>query len=140
MTSSQKKPLFNCLHANVVARDDIGILILGCAGSGKSYLSYLLIKNKDFSLVADDLVICSYQQGGIMARLPNAEFAGKLYLDGQLIENLSYKESQLLTHVINLDQNYTEAAFFELYGFQLPMMAVDFWLINKQHQYGCHRA
>lgn len=48
----------NCLHANLVAVNGVGVLILGEPGSGKSSLSYELIK-RGHRLVADDLVLVS---------------------------------------------------------------------------------
>ena len=60
-----------CLHASCVTLDGNGLLILGGSGSGKSTLALSLMA-LGASLVADDRVLLTLEQGNLVARAPAA--------------------------------------------------------------------
>lgn len=69
MTSSQAAPLTQTLHANCIALDGRGLLILGGSGTGKSALTLELMAY-GCRLVADDRTIVSRVGDDIIANCP----------------------------------------------------------------------
>ncbi len=68
------------LHATCVLLDDMGVLLRGLSGSGKSDLALRLIDGGAL-LVADDRVDIARDQGDLWAKPPEA-LAGKLEVRG----------------------------------------------------------
>jgi HPr kinase/phosphorylase len=84
------------IHGNCVARDGVGVLILGPPGAGKSDLTLRLLHH-GFMLVADDQV----EIQGVRARAP-ASLAGLLEVRGFGIVRLPYLPETDLRVVISL--------------------------------------
>lgn len=77
------------LHASCVSLDGAGLLLLGVPGSGKSSLALRLME-RGWSLVADDQVEVSAQDGQLAASPPQA-LAGRLEVRGLgVFEALAY--------------------------------------------------
>ena len=59
------------VHGTAVACDQTGLLILGASGAGKSSLALELVA-LGAGLVADDRVICTSRDGGVLMTAPRA--------------------------------------------------------------------
>lgn len=93
------------LHANMLAYCKRGFLIFGAPNSGKSFLSYHLVKSHGFTLISDDLVqitqITSPSQR-ISAALPNPHFSGCIHLKKRgLIRVKAYQYRHPVTHILS---------------------------------------
>lgn len=89
-------------HASCMAIGEFGLLIRGDSGSGKSDLVLrLLDEARGATLVADDQVLISEQDGALIARAP-AVLAGKLEIRGQGIVTCPYLACVKLSHIIDL--------------------------------------
>ena len=84
------------MHGSCAARDGMGVLLVGPAGSGKSDLLLRLL-SRGFFLVADDRV----EVTGPRARAP-AALAGLLEIRGLGIVRLSYVPETQLALVVEL--------------------------------------
>ncbi len=98
------------VHASCVAFGDVGILIRGKSGSGKSSLCLRLIDGAGFGLggnalraelVADDQVELSLRGETLFAATP-AALAGKLEIRGLGIVSLPYRREVVLRLVVDL--------------------------------------
>ncbi|MBQ9271716.1 MAG: HPr kinase/phosphatase C-terminal domain-containing protein [Alphaproteobacteria bacterium] len=92
------------LHASLVAFDDVGVLLLGKSGSGKSDLALRLIENKGAILVADDVVFVHKTAQKLYGNAPQ-NIAGKLEIRGVGIIEYPYKTSVEPILCINLVEN-----------------------------------
>lgn len=90
-----------CLHASCVALGGNGILILGGSGSGKSALALSLMA-LGAELVADDRVLLSLEQGGLMARAP-APIGGLIEARGLGILHADHCGQTAVCAVIDMD-------------------------------------
>jgi HPr kinase/phosphorylase len=115
-------------HGVAVAVGDIGVLILGESGSGKSSLAARLISHWPHGvvrLVADDRVLLERQKGRILARA-HAAIEGALELRGQGIVRLPILEAVVIRGVLKLSKTpasrLPEASELEetLLGLSLP--------------------
>lgn len=84
------------MHGSCAAREGMGVLLTGPAGSGKSDLVLRLL-SRGFSLVADDRV----EVTGVLAR-PPANLAGLLEVRGLGIVRLPYLAEARLALVVEL--------------------------------------
>jgi len=100
----------NLVHASCVAFGDLGVLIRGKSGSGKSSLCLRLIDGAGFGLganalraelVADDQVELS-RRGGIVFAAAPAALAGRLEIRGLGIVSLPYRREVALRLVVDL--------------------------------------
>ena len=98
------------IHASCVAFGEIGVLVRGQPGSGKSSLCLSLIDGSGFGLgqtlmravlVADDQVEIASEAGRILAS-PPAALAGKLEIRGLGIVNLGFKQRVPIGLVVDL--------------------------------------
>jgi len=98
------------VHASCVAFGDVGILIRGKSGSGKSSLCLRLIDGAGFGLgvnalraelVADDQVELSLRSETLFAAAP-AALAGKLEIRGLGIVSLPYRHEVALRLIVDL--------------------------------------
>jgi len=98
------------VHASCVAFGDVGILIRGKSGSGKSSLCLRLIDGEGFGLgakalraelVADDQVELSLRSKTLFAAAP-AALAGKLEIRGLGIVSLPYRLEVALRLIVDL--------------------------------------
>ena len=90
------------LHASCVAIGDYGLLIRGASGAGKSDLVLRLIdENRGATLVADDQVMITEEEGFLFASPPQS-LAGKLEIRGQGIVTRAYLAKVKLSHIIDL--------------------------------------
>ncbi|KEJ91020.1 HPr kinase/phosphorylase [Sulfitobacter donghicola] len=90
------------LHANCVAVNGRGILILGPSGSGKSALSLQLIA-LGAKLVSDDRTDVTRRDGLVVATCP-ATIAGKIEARGVGILEIPYQKDAVVSVVIDLSK------------------------------------
>jgi serine kinase of HPr protein (carbohydrate metabolism regulator) len=88
------------IHATCVAIDGSGVLLRGPPGSGKSDLALRLIDG-GAALVADDQVVLTTEDGGLIARPPDS-IAGRLEVRGVGIETVAAVERAIVALVIDL--------------------------------------
>lgn len=113
------------IHATCVSVDDVGLLIRGAPGSGKSDLAARLI-DAGGELVADDRVDLDVRGGAIVASAP-APIAGLLEIRGLGILRLGCRASVGLGLVIDLVDaeavdRLPEAAACTYMGVTLPLL------------------
>lgn len=126
------------LHGTCASVGGEGVLILGDPGSGKSALALKLIDEPGYGisgallrseLVADDQVIVTRDQGGLMASAP-ATLRGKLEIRGLGIVTLATRPSVPLTLVVKLHdhsaiERFPDPATFDILGLTLPLIEID---------------
>ncbi len=134
------------IYATCVAIDNIGVLILGKSGLGKSDLALRLISNKNAILVSDDRTDIIIKDNKLYASSPDV-IKGMLEVRGIGIINLPYMVSAEIKLVVNLVDNitkidrYPEGRFYEKYGIKVPMIdlyafevsAIDKVVIKLNH-------
>ena len=118
-----EKPL-KPLHASCVSINEIGVLLRGPSGSGKSDLTLRLIGDGAI-LVADDQVQLKDVAGSLVARAPDL-LAGKLEVRGCGILVFPRLESVVVHLVVDLVprldvQRLPKPGSCELFGFELPL-------------------
>jgi HPr kinase/phosphorylase len=131
------------LHGTCVSVGGQGVIILGDPGSGKSGLALRLIDEPGYGisgvilrseLVADDQVIVTRDQDGLLASAP-ATLRGKLEIRGLGIVTLATVPSVSLALVVKL-QNHAaierlpDLATFEILGVDLPLIEIDANLVS----------
>ncbi|MFG1364011.1 HPr kinase/phosphorylase [Xanthobacter versatilis] len=94
------------IHASCIAIGDLGVLIRGPSGSGKSSLALQLVLDAPRSLppaelVADDRVLLSPEEGVLVAR-PVPELAGLIEMRGLGIRRLPHRPLVAVRHVVDL--------------------------------------
>lgn len=94
------------IHASCIAIGDLGVLIRGPSGSGKSSLALRLILDAPRSLspaelVADDRVLLAPEDGILVAR-PVPALAGLIEMRGLGIRRLPYRPMVAVRHVVDL--------------------------------------
>lgn len=114
------------IYATCVAIGDMGVLISGKSGSGKSDLALRLINNKNAVLVSDDRTDIVVKNNKLYASSPDI-IKGMLEVRGVGIVKLPYVESAEIKLVINLVddigkiERLPEEKFYEKYGIKIPM-------------------
>ncbi|MFG1185990.1 MULTISPECIES: HPr kinase/phosphorylase [Xanthobacter] len=94
------------IHASCVAVGDVGLLIRGPSGSGKSMLALRLILDAPRALppaelVADDRVVLAVEDGMLIARPPPL-LAGLIELRGIGVRRMEHRPSVAVRHVVDL--------------------------------------
>ena len=126
------------LHGTCISVGGGGVLILGEPGSGKSALALRLIDEPGYGisgillrseLVADDQVIVSRGQRGLMASAP-ASLRGKLEIRGLGIVTLATPPSVALALVVRLQdhsaiERLPDPATIDILGVALPLVEID---------------
>lgn len=112
------------LHASCVSMNEIGILLRGPSGSGKSDLTLRLMA-EGAMLVADDQVQLTDVAGSLVARAPD-KLAGKLEVRGCGILAFPILESVTVRLVVDLVpridvQRLPKPSSCRLFGFELPL-------------------
>jgi HPr kinase/phosphorylase len=90
----------NLIHASMVAWNDIGILLRGPSGSGKSQLS-LQLMNDGAKLVADDQVLLQIENSKFFGSAP-ASLAGKIEIRGLGIMDVAHLPKAEIKLVVDL--------------------------------------
>lgn len=84
------------VHGTCVALGDVGCLLLGPSGSGKSDLALRLMMDHRAKLVADDQVALAAMRGGRLAATPPAALAGLLEVRGLGILRFAHRRRATL--------------------------------------------
>jgi serine kinase of HPr protein (carbohydrate metabolism regulator) len=128
------------LHASCVCINDVGVLLLGPPGAGKSDLALRLIDCPGYgtgkellsaTLIADDQVMIKRDRGELIASAP-ALLAGRLEIRGLGIIRVPYRP----TAVLGLAARFAAAgdidrlpdlgkSNFEALGIALPLVLID---------------
>jgi HPr kinase/phosphorylase len=123
------------LHASVVQTGELGILIRGPSGSGKSRLAFdLMLAGRaglipPTRLVGDDRVLLATQAGRLIAR-PAPELVGLIEVRGLGIRRCDYIPQAELGLLIDLAAGDAArmpepaASVIELYGIKIPRIPV----------------
>ncbi|MDD9842106.1 MAG: HPr kinase/phosphatase C-terminal domain-containing protein [Alphaproteobacteria bacterium] len=90
-----------CLHATCLVIDDIGVLLRGASGCGKSDLALRVIKTDIGRLVADDQVVLTAQKNVLIAR-PPPRLAGLIEVRGLGLLPIAYEPSCPIKLLVNL--------------------------------------
>jgi HPr kinase/phosphorylase len=112
------------VHATCVAIGEVGVLLRGPSGSGKSDLALRLIDG-GARLVADDQVVLSEEAGALLASAP-VILRGKIEVRGCGIFDIPYEENTAIRLVIDLVQRedvprLPEPACCDIAGWSLPL-------------------
>lgn len=115
------------VHASCVSVDDLGVLIRGAPGSGKSDLAARLIDGGG-RLVADDRVDLVCRDGTLVASAPTA-IAGLLEVRGVGILRMAFRgeaEIGLAVDLVGPDavERVPEPAFCHYMGVAVPLLRV----------------
>jgi len=105
------------LHANCVLLDDIGVLIRGASGSGKSTVSRALLtaaRNRNWfaRLVSDDRTEITRKHGRLIAR-PVEIIKGMIEIRGVGITRVPIEEAALVRLVVDLVEKGPRMPFDE---------------------------
>jgi serine kinase of HPr protein (carbohydrate metabolism regulator) len=125
------------IHASCIAIGDLGVLIRGPSGSGKSSLALRLILDAPRSLppaelVADDRVLLSPEEGVLVAR-PAQRLAGLIEMRGLGIRRLPYRPMVAVRHVVDLAASDAgrmptpEARRMMLQGIEVERIPLEEW-------------
>lgn len=95
------------VHASAVVWKEMGILILGESGSGKSSLAAELI-TRGARLIADDQVRLVHEGGQMVAKAPEA-LAGVLELRGLALIHLPYVPNHPIDFIITLPSSQSRS-------------------------------
>jgi len=95
-----------CLHASCVTLAGRGLLIRGASGSGKSALALSLMA-LGASLVADDTVLVTLEEGDLVARTPDA-ISGLIEARGLGILQADRCAQSVICAMIDMDMVETE--------------------------------
>ena len=94
------------IHSTSVVIEDLGLLIIGQSGSGKSDLALRLI-DSGATLVSDDLTICK-KIGDYLYLYPHSKTKGLLEVREIGIMTVPYVENIKLTLVVELEEEEFE--------------------------------
>jgi HPr kinase/phosphorylase len=129
-TSSSETVHAETVHGVAVAVGEVGILILGKSGSGKSSLAAAMLAHWPFGkalLVADDRVLLTRAGNKIIAR-PHPLIKGKLEIRGYGIAAVPHLEAVVIAGVIKLSDTYSQRlptsdeSFTQVLGVTLPAL------------------
>ena len=128
------------LHGSCLAVGDMGVLLLGEPGSGKSDLTLRMIDQpgtglsgnmKSVFLVADDQVVVRFGEGRLWASAP-AILAGRMEIRGLGLVTLAHRAEVPLVLAVRLTAVESierlpelEKSYFEVLGKRLPMILID---------------
>lgn len=137
---SRRSPSLKARHGTCIAIGDVGVLILGPPGSGKSDLALRLIDQpglgldrrvKKARLVADDQVLLRPVNGKLVASAPGA-VAGKLEIRGLGIVTVPHRKQVTLGLAVELApkggiERMPERGANRLsaLGISLPLVVID---------------
>jgi HPr kinase/phosphorylase len=117
-------------HGVALAVGDLGLLILGESGSGKSSLAAAMLAHWPFGkahLVADDRVLLKRAGNRIIAR-PHPLIEGKLELRGYAIATVLHLDAVVIAGIIRLGDAHpqrlptAEEGFTQVLGVTLPTL------------------
>ncbi|MBY0510490.1 MAG: HPr kinase/phosphatase C-terminal domain-containing protein [Rhodospirillaceae bacterium] len=116
------------VHATCVALDDVGIVIRGASGAGKSDLALRLIDG-GAALVADDYCHVAVDKGRLLVT-PPANIAGQIEVRGYGIVKMPYRASIAAGLVVDLKaeadiERMPEHQTCIIEGVTLPCLAVN---------------
>ena len=123
------------VHASVVQAGDLGILIRGPSGSGKSRLAFdLMLAGRaglisPTRLVGDDRVLITAADGRLIAR-PAPELAGLIEMRGLGIRRCDYIPQAVLGLVVDLAAADAaripepDAGMVHIYGIKIPRIPI----------------
>jgi HPr kinase/phosphorylase len=129
------------IHACAVAIGEMGLLILGESGVGKSRLLVDLVSDScapKARLVADDRVLLTQNSGQLVAR-PHPAIAGKIELRGVGIKNFPSIDSVVLhaavrlTHEIPERMPGSETLLINFLGITLPCFTFSSHSFSSHH-------
>ncbi len=128
------------LHGSCLSIGEIGVLLLGPPGSGKSDLALRLIDQpghgisgvmKRAELVADDQVAVRLEEGRLIASAPSV-LAGRVEIRGLGLVTLPYRAEVALAIAVKLAASGTIERFpdmekdrYEILGTPLPTVLID---------------
>jgi len=123
------------IHASCVMIGQIGVLIRGPAGAGKSTLAWTLIETETNAgrpavLVADDRVLLAVEEGGLVARAPE-RLAGMIELRGLGLLSVAFVPQARLGLVVDLVEDLPhrlplpQEQVIDIEGVSLPHLAVQ---------------
>jgi len=101
-----------CLHATCLVIDDIGVLLRGVSGCGKSDLALRVIKADIGRLVADDQVTLTAEKNVLTARPPPA-LAGLIEVRGLGLLPITHEPScevKLLVDLVSISDRENDKA------------------------------
>lgn len=124
-TDRTERPTADTVHGTTVAVGNVGVLLRGPSGSGKSDLALRLIDG-GAELVADDRTVLRNNDGALMA-FPPEPIRGKLEVRGLGIIDVPYRETArigLAVDLTPLDQieRMPEQRFFVHDGVEVPVI------------------
>lgn len=116
------------LHASCVRFAGVGVVLLGCSGSGKSDLALRLI-DAGGRLVADDRLSVE-RNGAVLIGRPAAALAGLIEIRGVGILRVEHEPSSPLglvceLHPAGVFERLPEPRSYRLLGVDLPYMRID---------------
>lgn len=128
------------LHGSCLAIGDVGVLLLGEPGSGKSDLALRMIdqpgtglsgKMKSAFLVADDQIVVRFGDGQLWASAP-AILAGRMEIRGLGLVTLAHRAEVTLALAVRLTVVESierlpelEESYLEVRGARLPLILID---------------
>ena len=127
------------VHGTCVAMDNIGCLLLGPSGSGKSDLALRLVLDQGAALVADDQVVVELRKDKLVAA-PPATLAGLIEVRGLGIVPMAYRARVTLGLAVVLVapdevERLPEAdEGIEYFGVVLPLFRVAPFEVSAAHK------
>lgn len=121
-------------HATAIEWENVGILIRGAPGSGKTELALKLI-GAGATLIADDQVILNNEENKMMASCP-PQLTGLMEIKAIGIVEMNHKVETTVGLVIDLVDNeeaVPEPEVAEILGIHLPLLRLNpFYLASTQ--------
>lgn len=114
------------VHGTSVSLKDVGVLLLGATGSGKSDLAYRLISEQRAKLIADDQVFLRRDEEAVRASCKQG-WEGQLELRGLGIVTVPHEQDIPIRLVIDLVERsdvprLPEPLYVTLAGVRLPVL------------------
>ena len=115
------------IHSTSVVIEDLGLLIIGQSGSGKSDLALRLIDN-GATLISDDISICRKNSNNIYLHCP-PEIKGLLEVREIGIITVPFVERIKLRLVVNLksknNERFPKDNSFRILGIKIPLISIE---------------